>query len=170
MNLKNVHRMVKKVQVGLFNHANAFSQGMFKSHFKGSGVQFKEHQVYQYGDEIRFIDWNLLAKKNAPYVKTFEEERNVHIIIFIDLSPSMALGSKECSKFSVSLEILFFITMMAGKFNDTVDVIFLSGKLKSLANVSGESGVAKILAFLEREKLVTDSGEKNYQKEIKRQL
>ena len=76
----------------------------------------------------------------------------------------MALGSKDCTKFSASLEILFFITMMAGKFNDTVDVIFLTDKFKTLANVSGESGVAKILALLERENYLTDSGEINYRR------
>ena len=66
------------------------------------GLQFKEHQIYCHGDDVRFIDWKLYARTNTPYIKTFEEERNVEIIIFIDLSLSMLMGHRGIDKASGS--------------------------------------------------------------------
>ena len=77
MKLNEVRKTVSQIKANLFKNSNSFSIGMLKSHFKGSGLQFKEHQVYAFGDDIRFIDWKMLAKTSQPFVKTFEEERNV---------------------------------------------------------------------------------------------
>ena len=89
MDLAKVQKMVKRVQESLFRHSNSYFQGMFRSKFKGAGIQFKEHQVYQYGDDVRFIDWGLLAKKNMTYIKTFEEERNIHILCVVPIKASL---------------------------------------------------------------------------------
>ena len=62
MDLKKVNTVVSKLQASIFKNSNSFSIGMLKSHFRGTGLQFKEHQVYNYGDDVRFIDWSILAK------------------------------------------------------------------------------------------------------------
>ena len=85
MNLKEIEKVVGNIQEHLFRNSNSFSIGMLRSHFKGAGLQFKEHQVYAPGDDVRFIDWKLSAKTNTTFVKTFEEERNVEIHIFLDI-------------------------------------------------------------------------------------
>ena len=111
MNIKEVHKAVSKIKASLFKNSNSYSIGMLKSHFRGSGLQFKEHQLYDHGDDIRFIDWKLLAKTGIPYIKTFEEERNVDIVVIIDASMSMFTGFENISKLQASIEIcclLFF--------------------------------------------------------------
>ena len=98
MNLLEIEKIVSKIQSNLFKNSNSFSVGMLKSHFKGAGLQFKEHQVYNPGDDVRFIDWKLSAKTQNTFVKTFEEERNVEINVVIDVSNSMFVGYKNVSK------------------------------------------------------------------------
>ncbi len=105
MDIHAVRRAVSKIKGGLFKNSNSQAIGMLKSHFKGTGLQFKEHQVYMPGDEVRFIDWKMLAKTAHPYVKTFEEERNVEIVVAIDASPSMLYGHKGISKLQAAIEI-----------------------------------------------------------------
>ena len=77
MKINEVRKIVGRLRVNLFKRANSFSIGMLKTQFRGTGLQFKEHQVYSFGDDVRFIDWKILAKTNHPYIKTFEEERNI---------------------------------------------------------------------------------------------
>ena len=91
MNLKEIERVVGMIQAHIFRNSNAYSAGMLKSHFRGSGLQFREHQVYVPGDDVRFIDWKLSARAPNVYVKTFEEERNVEIVVFVDLSHTLFL-------------------------------------------------------------------------------
>ena len=169
MNLDNVHEIAKRIQTQLFDKANSYSSGMFKSHFKGSGIQFKEHQVYQYGDEIRFIDWSLLAKKNVPYIKTYEEERNIHILIFVDLNPSMGLGSNGVTKLKASIEICFLLILLAGKTKDYVDIVLLDEKNPIYCNnCTGESGVASLLSVLYKYEVLHSDGKINYEKLFKK--
>jgi len=164
VNLDNVHEIAKRIQGRLFDKANSYSSGMFRSHFRGSGLQFKEHQLYQYGDDIRFIDWNLLAKKNVPYIRTYEEERNIHILIFVDLNPSMALGSNGATKLKASLEICFLLILLAGKSKDYVDVILLEKSPVYCTNCTGESGVAQLLSVLYKYGILTNGGKLNYRR------
>jgi uncharacterized protein (DUF58 family) len=77
VNIAEVRRVVGRIQASLFKNSNSTSVGVLKSQFRGTGLQFREHQVYEPGDDVRFIDWKILAKMNTPYIKTFEEERNV---------------------------------------------------------------------------------------------
>ena len=84
MNLVEIEKVVGKLQNQLFKKANHYSVGAFKSHFRGAGLQFREHQIYNPGDDVRFIDWKLSAKSvGKTYVKTFEEDRNVEVVVVI---------------------------------------------------------------------------------------
>ena len=78
-------------------------------------MQFKEHQIYQYGDDVRFIDWGLLARKDMTYVKTFEEERNVHILCVLPIRSSMMFKDAHETKIEAALETICFFILMPGK-------------------------------------------------------
>lgn len=88
---------------------------MLKTNIKGTGLQFKEHQVYNFGDDIRFIDWKILAKTSHPYVKTFNEERNVEIVVVIDASTTMMTGYNGVSKLQAAIEICCLLYLLAKK-------------------------------------------------------
>src|SRR5210317_920729 len=105
MNFEEVRKVVGSIKSNIFKNSNAYSIGMLKSHFRGTGLQFKEHQVYTHGDDIRHIDWKLLAKKREPYIKTYEEERNVEIVVVIDTSATMLTGYNGVSKLQAAIEI-----------------------------------------------------------------
>ena len=76
MNLKEIERVVSILHASIFKRANSHTTGMIKSHFRGSGLQFREHQIYVPGDDVRFIDWKLSAKSSNIYLKTFEEDHD----------------------------------------------------------------------------------------------
>ncbi|MBY0416420.1 MAG: DUF58 domain-containing protein, partial [Bdellovibrionales bacterium] len=105
MNITEVRKVVGKLRANLFRKANSHSIGMLKTNIRGTGLQFKEHQVYTFGDDIRFIDWKILAKTSNPYVKTFNEERNVEIVVVIDASATMITGYNGVSKLQAAIEI-----------------------------------------------------------------
>ncbi|ATH06485.1 hypothetical protein BIY24_00560 [Halobacteriovorax marinus] len=161
MNLKNVREIVGSIKSSLFKNSNGFSIGMLKSHFKGSGLQFKEHMVYSHGDDIRFIDWNLTAKTQNTFVKTFEEERNVEIVVVLDLSASMFLGYKGISKLQAAIEICCLLFLLSSETNDYVQVLILGDSLTSLPKASGEKGIALLVSKLEEMSVLNDSGKVN---------
>ena len=162
MNLAKVHKMVTRVQSSLFKHSNSYFQGAFQTSFKGSGVQFKEHQVYQYGDEIRFIDWNLLARKNMTYVKTFEEERNVHILCILPIRASLIFKEENETKLEAALEAICFFILMAGKTKDFVDVLIDFNGLKVIKNLQGEMGIVNFFSVLEKLDILRPDGKINF--------
>ena len=137
MNLVEIEKVVAKIQNNIFKNSNSVSIGMLKSHFKGSGLQFKEHQVYMTGDDVRFIDWKLSAKTNNTFVKTFEEERNVDIVAIVDITNSMFTGFKDVSKLKASIELVCLLYMLTEKSNDTVSTIILHDDITILPPFSG---------------------------------
>lgn len=164
MNLAKVHKMVTKVQSSLFRHSNSYFQGAFQTNFKGSGVQFKEHQVYQYGDEIRFIDWSLLARKNMTYVKTFEEERNVHILCVLPIRSSLIFKDSNETKLEAALETICFFILMAGKTKDFVDVLIDFKGERLIKNLQGEMGIVKLFSSLEKIGVLGEDGSIYYER------
>lgn len=158
MNLAEIKRMAASLQKAMFNRGRSYSIGMWKSHFKGNGLQFKEHQVYSYGDEVRFIDWKITARTNHPYIKTFEEERNLKIQIVIDASPSMFDGHYEKSKLQCALEIACLIIVLAGKTRDLVNVILIHEEVTELRELSGDIGLIKLIKTMQTIGLVNADG------------
>lgn len=158
LDLKKIRKIASKVQKTLFKEANAISSGLFKTQFKGSGLQFREHQVYEAGDDIRFIDWKLSAKMRKTYIRTFEEERNVEVDIVIDLTPSMMIGYKEVSKTQAAMEIASMIGMIAQKTGDKVRVIFLSKSVLQTPKLVGAEFITALISLMQKLKLFTDKG------------
>jgi hypothetical protein len=161
MNLKEIEKVVASIRSNLFKNSNSFSVGMLKSHFKGAGLQFKEHQVYQPGDDVRFIDWNLSAKSNNTFVKTFEEERNVEIIVVLDIMPTMLTGYKNISKLQSSIEIACLLYLLAEQSKDKVKVVTLLDKVTILPSASGHGGIVMLISTLEKAGILDEKGQVN---------
>jgi len=161
MDLATVRKAVSRIRANLFKNSNAYSVGMLKSHFKGTGLQFKEHQVYTYGDDIRFIDWKLLAKTRVPFIKTFEEERNVEIVVVIDASPSMYNGFNYVSKLQAAIEICCLIYLLAKETGDFVHALIIKDEVINVPKKAGEEGIAFLISALERHGLLDDKGRVN---------
>jgi len=161
MNLEKVHKVVSAIKTRLFKRSNSLSIGMLKSNVKGTGLQFKDFQVYSPGDDIRFLDWKLLARTGTPYVKLYEEERNVEVVYIIDFSPSMLYGDNGISKLQAILEICCLLILLVKETQDKLRFIFLCDKPINIYPLVGEKGVAKLIAELVRIGLMTEKGNLN---------
>ncbi len=150
MNLKEIERVVGMIQSHIFRNSNAYSAGMLKSHFRGSGLQFREHQIYVPGDDVRFIDWNLSARSSNVYVKTFEEERNVEIVVFLDLSHTLFYGHEGVSKLQAIIEIVALLYLLAGETHDLIRVVIWGGKTINLPPKKGKEGLTLFISVLEK--------------------
>ncbi len=161
MDLKSVERTVAQIKNTIFKNSNSFSIGMLKSKFKGTGLQFKEHQIYSHGDDVRFIDWKILAKTSQPYIKTFDEERNVEIVVLIDATETMLIGHKGVSKLQASVELCCLLYLLAKESSDYVHAVIISDKIISLKRASGEAGVISLISALEADGLMLSNGKIN---------
>jgi uncharacterized protein (DUF58 family) len=150
MNLKEIERVVGMIQSHIFRNSNAYSAGMLKSHFRGSGLQFREHQIYVPGDDVRFIDWNLSARSSNVYVKTFEEERNVEIVVFLDLSHTLFYGHEGISKLQAMIEIVALLYLLAGETHDLIRVVIWGEKTINLPPKKGKEGLTLFISVLEK--------------------
>lgn len=143
--LKKIQRLEIKTK-GLTKHI--FS-GEYHSAFKGRGMAFSEVRDYHFGDEVRTIDWNVTARFNDPYVKVFEEERELIVMLIIDVSGSEDFGSKEKTKKDLALELSAILAFSAISNNDKVGAIFVSDKMeKYIAPGKGKKHALVILREL----------------------
>ena len=124
--LKKVRRIEIKTR-GLSRHIFA---GEYHSAFKGRGIAFSEVREYQYGDDIRSIDWNVTARFNHPYVKVYEEERELTVMLLIDVSGSGSFGTSRGFKREVITEIAAVLSFSAIFNNDKIGVIFFSDSVE----------------------------------------
>ncbi len=159
MNIIEVRKIVGEIKTQLFKKSNSFSIGMLKSHFRGSGLQFKEHRQYTHGDDVRFIDWKILAKTGEPYIKTFEEERNVQIAVVIDAGPSMLYGWDGTSKLQAALEITCMLYLLAAETNDSIHAIIISDQIIDVPKNSGEKGIISLISTLTKYQIINESGD-----------
>src|SRR4029079_13691757 len=106
--------------------------GQYHSVFKGRGMAFSEVRQYQPGDEIRIIDWNVTARMNEAYVKVFTEERELTVMLLVDVSASNEFGSSERSKSEVAAEVAAQIAFSAIANNDRVGLILFSDRVEKL--------------------------------------
>lgn len=143
--LKKVRRIEIKTK-GLSNHI--FS-GEYHSAFKGRGMSFSEVRDYQYGDDVRSIDWNVTARFNHPYVKIFEEERELTVMLLVDVSESSVFGTIHQNKRNLITEICAVLAFSAINNNDKVGVIFFSdGVEKYIPPKKGKSHILFIIREL----------------------
>jgi uncharacterized protein (DUF58 family) len=169
VDIKEIEKIVAKIKSNLFKNSNSFSVGMLKSHFKGAGLQFKEHQVYNTGDDVRFIDWKLSAKSNNVYVKTFEEERNVEIIVILDLTESLLIGYDNKSKLEAMIEITCLLMLLAEKSKDKIKIVLWSTKNIVLPPSSGQAGIVRLISYLQNMGVLLVNGKPSYDYDYQRE-
>ncbi len=167
MDLKAVEEVVSKIQGNIFKNSNSYSIGMLKSHFRGTGLQFKEHQVYCHGDDVRFIDWKLTAKTRKPYIKTFEEERNVEICVIIDTSQTMLMGYDGIPKIQAAINIACLLCLLAKETNDFIQINLLGEKDVSLPKGNGKKAIVMLISELRKLDLIKKDGSINLKYRIK---
>lgn len=166
MNINEVRKVVGKLRANLFKRANSHSIGVLKTNIKGTGLQFKEHQVYTFGDDVRFIDWKILAKTSNPYVKTFNEERNVEIVVVIDASPTMLTGFNGVSKLQAAIEICCLLYLLAKETNDFVHALIVTDEIINVPKLSGDQGITHLISTLEEKDILTSKGKINMEREF----
>lgn len=130
MDTQEILRKVRKIEIkarGL--SANIFA-GQYHSAFKGRGMAFSEVREYQFGDDVRDIDWNVTARFHRPYVKVFEEERELTVMLLIDVSGSLDFGTVKQMKRDMVTEIAATLAFSAIQNNDKIGVIFFSDKIE----------------------------------------
>ena len=143
--LKKVRRIEIKTR-GLSRHIFA---GEYHSAFKGRGIAFSEVREYQYGDDIRSIDWNVTARFNHPYIKVFEEERELTVMLLIDVSGSGNFGTKVSYKRDLMTEVAAVLSFSAIYNNDKIGVIFFSDKVeKFIPPLKGRKHILRIIREL----------------------
>ena len=139
-------KKVRKIEIktkGLSNHIFA---GEYHTAFKGKGMAFSEVREYQPGDDVRSIDWNVTARYNAPFVKVFEEEREMTVMLLIDVSASGNFGTQEQFKRELATELSAILAFSAIKNNDNVGVIFFTDKVEQfIPPKKGKSHILRII-------------------------
>ncbi len=130
MDTKELLKKVRKIEIKTRGISNHIFSGEYHSVFKGRGMSFSEVREYQYGDDVRNIDWNVTARLNTPYVKIFEEERELTVILMIDVSASLRFGSRQQFKKDLITEVSAVLAFSAISNNDKVGVIFFSDRIE----------------------------------------
>lgn len=141
---------VRKIEIKTRGLSNNIFAGEYHTAFKGKGMTFSEVREYQYGDEVRTIDWNVTARFKRPFVKVFEEERELTVMLLIDLSSSSLFGSSSAYKRDVITEIAATIAFSAIQNNDKIGAIFFTDKIEKF--IPPQKGRKHIL-FIIRELL-----------------
>lgn len=149
MTAKEIFKKVRKIEIKTRGLSRQVFSGQYHSVFKGRGMAFSEVREYQYGDDVRAIDWNVTARFNKPYIKIFEEERELTVMLLIDISGSNNFGTKASFKLDVITEIAAVLAFSAIQNNDKVGVIFFSDKIeKFIPPKKGSSHILRIIREL----------------------
>lgn len=160
--LKEILKKVRRINIRSRRLVNDVFAGEYESVFKGRGMDFSEVREYQPGDEIRTIDWNVTARMGHPYVKIFTEERELTIMLLVDLSSSAAFGTVKSMKNEIAAEICGLLAFSAVKNNDKVGLIGFTNQVeKYVPPAKGEAHVLRILRdllYFTPEKKRTDIG------------
>lgn len=130
MDTKELLKKVKTIELKTRGLTKQVFSGEYHSAFKGRGMAFSEVRDYHYGDDVRSLDWNVTARFNSPFIKVFEEERELNIMLLIDISESNNFGQKERSKKELLLEIVAVLAFSAAANNDKVGAIFISDEVE----------------------------------------
>ena len=127
---KELLKLVRQIEIRTKGLVNQVFSGEYHSVFKGRGMEFSEVREYQFGDDIRNIDWNVTARFGHPFVKIFEEERELTVILMVDLSGSQMFGSLSKTKQRVAAELSAILAFSALKNNDKVGLILFTDKVE----------------------------------------
>ena len=130
METSELIKKVRKIEIKTRGLSHNIFAGQYHSAFKGRGMSFSEVREYQYGDDVRDIDWNVTARFNKPYIKVFEEERELTVMLLVDLSDSLDFGTVNRTKREMVTEIAATIAFAAIQNNDKIGVIFFTDKVE----------------------------------------
>jgi uncharacterized protein (DUF58 family) len=128
--LTELQRIIRRVEIRSKRMASELFSGEYHSSFKGKGIEFSNVREYQYGDDVRSIDWNTSARKNELYVKLFSEERERSLLLVVDASGSMLFGSQKRSKRSLALEVSAVLASSALQNNDKVGLLVFTDRVE----------------------------------------
>ena len=146
---REVLRQVRRIEISTRGLVNDVFSGEYHSVFKGRGMNFAEVREYQYGDDIRSIDWNVTARCGSPFVKVFEEERELTVMLVVDVSASGDFGTRERLKGEVAVEICALLAFSAIKNNDKVGLVIFSDHVeKFVPPRKGRRHVLRVLREL----------------------
>jgi len=130
METEELLQRVRKIEIKTRGLSNNIFAGEYHSAFKGRGMAFSEVREYQYGDDVRDIDWNVTARLGKPYIKVFEEERELTVMLLVDVSGSLDFGTAVQTKRQMVTEIAATLAFSAIQNNDKIGVIFFSDKIE----------------------------------------
>lgn len=163
METQDLLKKVRKIEIKTRGLSNHIFSGEYHTVFKGRGMSFSEVREYQFGDDIRTIDWNVTARFNHPFVKIFEEERELTVMLLVDVSESSFFGTVNQFKNEILTEICAVLSFSAIINNDKVGVIFFSDKIeKFIPPKKGRTHILRIIRELldfQPEKKGTDISE-----------
>ena len=163
METADLLKKVRKIEIKTKGLSSHIFSGEYHSTFKGRGMSFSEVREYQYGDDVRNIDWNVTARTGTPYVKIFEEERELTVMLLIDVSGSSFFGTVNQMKNEILTEICAVLAFSAINNNDKVGVLFFSDRVeKFIPPKKGRQHILRIIRELidfEPEGQGTDIGE-----------
>ena len=146
MSTKDLIKKIRKIEIKTRGLSNHIFSGGYHTAFKGKGMIFSEVKDYILGDDIRDIDWNVTARFNSPYIKTYEEERETTVMLLIDISHSNIFGSKNQLKKDLITEISAVLSFSAIQNNDKIGVIFFSEKIeKYIPAKKGKKHILRII-------------------------
>src|SRR5581483_4231788 len=142
-------KKVRKIEIKTRGLSSQIFSGEYHSAFKGRGMAFSEVREYIPGDDVRTIDWNVTARFNTPFVKVFEEERELSVVLLVDVSASGAFGTHSQFKQDLITELCAVVAFSASLNNDKIGVIFFSDKIeKFIPPKKGKSHVLRIIREL----------------------
>ncbi|WP_439128964.1 DUF58 domain-containing protein [Polaribacter sp.] len=149
MNTKEILKKVRKIEIKTRRLSDHIFGGEYHSSFKGRGMTFSEVRQYQFGDDVRSIDWNVTARYNEPYVKVFEEERELTMMLLVDVSGSESFGTIHQFKKDTITEIAATLAFSATQNNDKVGLILFSDDIELfIPPKKGKSHVLRIIREL----------------------
>ena len=145
--LKELQNIIRRVEIRSKRMASEMFSGEYHSSFKGKGIEFSNVREYQYGDDVRSIDWNTSARKHELYVKLFTEERERSLLLVVDASASMLFGSREQSKKDLALEVSAVLAFSALQNNDKVGLLVFTDRVETY--IPPRKGRYHVLVILE---------------------
>ena len=147
METKELIKKIRKIEIKTKVLSGNIFAGQYLSSFKGKGMSFSEVREYQYGDEVRNIDWNVTARFNHPYVKVFEEERELTVVLLIDLSGSLSFGTNKQLKRELVAEVSAVLAFSALLNNDKISALLFTDKVeKFIPPKKGKKHVLRIIS------------------------
>jgi uncharacterized protein (DUF58 family) len=146
---KELIALIKKMQIKTDRLASEVLAGEYKSAFRGRGLNFEAIREYQVGDDIRFLDWKITAKMQEPFIRQYREERQLSIVLIIDMSASTFFGTQKYTKKEMAIELASVLASLAIKNNDKVGMMLVTDKIESyIPPKQGKAQVFKLIRDL----------------------